>query len=75
LQGGNRPVGENEALEQRTDPRLGHCLGAAAGPELAEEVADVFFHGVQGNHQRLSNLLIGGAGSQQAQDFLFPPGE
>ena len=35
----------------------------------------MFLDGGQLDHQGLGNLLIGGPGGQQAQDFLLTPGE
>ena len=62
-------------LEQGAGTRLGNGLGATGRVQLAEQATDVFFHGVQGNHQRVSDLLVRGPGGQQAQDLLLAPGE
>jgi hypothetical protein len=62
-------------LEQRAGTRLSNGLGATTGTQLAEQIADMFLDGVQGNHQGIGDLLIRGALGKQAQDFLFTPGE
>ncbi len=62
-------------LEQGAGTRLANRLRAIARSELPEQVTDVFFDGVQGDHQRVSDVLIGGPGGQQAQDLLLAPGE
>ena len=62
-------------LEQGEGTRLANRLRAIARSELPEQIADVFFHGVQGNYQCVSDVLIGGPGGQQAQDLLLAPGE
>src|SRR5205823_9388411 len=62
-------------LEQGAGTRQGNRLGAAGGSQFAEQVADVFFDGGQLDHQGLGDVLIGGPGGQQAQDFLLTPGQ
>ena len=62
-------------LEQREGACPANRLRAARGSQLAEQVADVFLDGGQPDHQGLGDLLIGGPGGQQAQDFLLTPGE
>ena len=62
-------------LEQGEGTRLANRLRAIARSELAEQVADVFFHGVQGDYQRVSDVLVRGPGGQQVQDLLLAPGE
>ena len=63
------------SLEQGAGTRLGNRLGATGGSQLAEQVADVFFDGGKLDHQGPRDVLIGGPGGQQAQDFLLTPGE
>ena len=62
-------------LEQRESTRLGDRLRAAAGSQLAKQVADMFLDRGEGDHQGVGDLLIRGSRGEQAQDFLFTPGE
>jgi hypothetical protein len=43
-------------------PRGG--LGAVGGPELAQDVGHVLFHGVEGDHQLLGDARVRGASGQ-----------
>ncbi len=62
-------------LEQGAGTRLSNRLGATGGSQLAQQIADVLFRGVQGNHQGVRDVLVRGARGQQAQDFLLTPGQ
>lgn len=62
-------------LEQGAGTRLGNGLGATGRVQLAQQATDVFFDGVQGDHQCVSDVLVRGPGGQQAQDLLLAPGE
>ena len=54
-------------------PRGG--LGAVGGPELAQDVGHVLFHGVEGDHQLLGDARVRGARGQQRQDFQLAGGQ
>ena len=58
-------------LEQGAGTRQGNRLGATGGSQLVEQVADMFLDGGKLDHQGAGNVLIGGPGGQQAQDFLL----
>src|SRR5215468_3740839 len=62
-------------LEQGEGTCPANRLRAARGSQLAEQVADMFLDRGQLDYQGLGDLLIGGPGGQQAQDFLLTPGQ
>lgn len=61
---------KNAALQ-----RGGGGLGAVAGFQFRENVADVLFHGDFGNLQRAANFLVAPAPGDQFQDLGFARGE
>ena len=51
-------------LEQGAGTRQSNRLGAAAGSQLAEQVADMFLDRGQLDHQGAGDLVIGGPGGK-----------
>ena len=56
-------------------PCPGDGLGTVGGPELAQEMADMFLDGVEGDHQFAGDALVGFARRQQQQDLQLPVGQ
>ena len=53
---------------------LGDGLGAVGRPQLAQDVADVLFDGVEGDHQLPGDARVRRAGGQQRQHLQFAGG-
>ena len=61
--------------DQPESPCAGQGVGTVFGMEFAKQVGDVFFHGVEANHQLFCNLLVGCAGVQKTQHIKFAGGQ
>jgi hypothetical protein len=61
------------------DPALadgdGGRLAPIGGAQLAQDVADVVLGGLGADEQPLGDLGIGQPLGEEAEDFLFPPGQ
>ena len=62
-------------LEEAQTLSGGIGFQAASHVELAIDAADLALNRIGRDHERLGHLRVGLPGNEQAQDFLFPPGE
>jgi hypothetical protein len=72
---GKRAVAGQVLGEVGPVTRACNRLGPTCHAQLAEQVADVLLDRRQRDHQFAGDLLVGGAGNEQAQDLLFTAGE